>query len=177
MKCSFRTIKKLDSPVRNIIPRRVSFGFTDFATLRSARDILELYHIAPTEQIVEKRLARLGIPVISQYVVATPLQGGDMRGSGSSPFFLKESGKKKRYRLDFAVFCKTGALAIECDNRKAHSSKLQKHKDVQKNAALKRSGWRIIRLTEDDILYNLNRSISRIQKAVLRLGGILPLRS
>ena len=152
LKCSFREIKKLKKPIRNIIPRRVSFGFTDLKTLRSANDILELYHVAPTEQIVEKELNRLSIPVVPQYR-------------------LRDKGK--RYCLDFAILCNRGNLAIECDNRKAHSSKFQKLKDKQKDAALKGLGWRVIRLTESDILGNLDSSISRIKKLISSLGGVL----
>lgn len=152
LKYSFREIEELAQPIRNIIPRRVSFGFTTLKTLRSARDILELYGVPPTEQIVEQRLKQLGMPSTSQYRIA--------------------SGRR-RYRLDFAIFCNRGAIAIECDNRKAHSSEIQKLKDKQKDAVLKRLGWRVIRLTEDDILKNLDSSISRIQKSISSLGSVL----
>ncbi len=152
LKCSLREIKKLKKPIRNIIPRRVSFGFTDIKTLRSANDVLALYHVAPTEQIVEGELRRLGISVIPQY---------------------RLSDKGKRYCLDLAILCNRGRLAIECDNRKAHSSKLQKLKDKQKDATLKRLGWHSIRLTEADILDNLDQCISRIQRLVSFLGGVL----
>ena len=141
LKCSFREIQKLKKPIRNIIPRRVSFGFTDIQTLRSANDILALYHVAPTEQIVEMELRRLGIPVIPQY---------------------RLSNRGKRYCIDLAILCNDGHIAIECDNCKAHSSKVQKLKDKQKDAALKKLGWRVFRLTEEDILNNLDQCISRI---------------
>ena len=169
--CSFRKIERLEKPIRNVIPRRVSFGFTNLKTLRSARDILELYGVAPTEQIVERELKRLGILVTLQYRLSVsssaPLQRGSAESAKRRGVFLL----KKHYRLDLAIFCKDGNLAIECDNHKAHSSKIQKVKDKQKDIVLTKLGWHVIRLTEDDILEHLDLCISRIQKTVRLLGS------
>ncbi|OHA21809.1 MAG: hypothetical protein A2849_02660 [Candidatus Taylorbacteria bacterium RIFCSPHIGHO2_01_FULL_51_15] len=162
LKCSFRKVEKLERPIRNTIPRRVSFGFTDLKTLRSAKDILELYHVAPTEQIIEQELQRRNISVTSQYRLS--LNSSFPKGGG-------ESSSRRIFRLDLAVFCKNGNLAIECDNRKAHASKRQKLWDTQKDTALKRSGWRVIRLTERDILEDLDTCISRIRTHIRSFGG------
>ncbi|MEK7169809.1 MAG: DUF559 domain-containing protein [Patescibacteria group bacterium] len=164
VKFSFQKVEKLPKPIRNIIPRRVSFGFTDIKTLRSARDILQLYHVAPTEQIVEQQLRKLNIPFVSQYRTS---YSSFLKGGGKSP-------SRRIFRIDLAIHCKNGNLAIECDNRKAHSSKIQKLKDKQKDSALKILGWRVIRLTEDDVLEHLDSCISRIQKSVSLLGDALP---
>ena len=150
LKCSFRNIDAPEKPIRNIIPRRVSFGFTDLETLRSARDILELYGVPATEQIVERELKRLGISAVPEYRILD---------------------RERRYRIDLALFCKHGNIAIECDNQKAHSSKIQRLKDKQKDAALKRLGWRVLRLTERDILERLGTCVSRIQKSIRFLNG------
>ena len=56
VKFEVNCVKKLTKPIRNIVPRRVSFGFTNLKILRGAGDILELYGVAPTEQMVEMRL-------------------------------------------------------------------------------------------------------------------------
>ncbi len=150
IKITFRQIKKLSRPIKNIIPRRVSFGFTSLEKLLSAKDILELYGVPHTEQIIEKRLKRLGIKVITEYS------------------FSKEG---KRYRIDISVLCQDGLIAIECDNRKAHSGKLQTAKDKAKDAFLKRYDWRVIRLTEKNIMERLDYCVRRIEKVVQDLGG------
>src|SRR3989344_4524249 len=141
LKISFKNIEKLAQPIRNVIPRRVSFGFTDLKTLRSARDILQLYGVPPTEQILERKLNQFGIKTLPQYTISA---GG------------------KRYRLDLAVFCRNGNIAIECDNRKAHSSAVQKLKDKQKDTDLKKLGWRVIRFDEPDIIERLDASAARV---------------
>ncbi len=168
LKCSFRAIKELAEPIRNIIPRRVSFGFTSLKTLRSAKDILQLYGVPPTEQLVERRLKQLGIPFTSQYHVACPSPPLVRRGAGSA----RQGGGVRRYRLDLAIFCKKGKLAIECDNQKAHGVKPQREKDLQKDAALRRLGWRVIRLAEADIVERLGDCVSRISAAARAQGGV-----
>ncbi|MBI2476471.1 MAG: DUF559 domain-containing protein [Candidatus Taylorbacteria bacterium] len=150
LKVSFKEIRKLRKPIRNVIPRRVSFGFTSLKRLCASNDMLELYGVPPTEQILEQRLRRLGIKTFSQHVI---------------------SKEGKRYRLDLAIFCDRGNIAIECDNRKAHSAKRQKLKDKQKNASLKKLGWRVVRFTEADIVEHLDSSASRVRKLVRSLGG------
>ncbi|PJB99645.1 MAG: hypothetical protein CO077_00680 [Candidatus Nealsonbacteria bacterium CG_4_9_14_0_8_um_filter_35_12] len=144
-------IKKLPQPIRNIIPRRISFGFTTLSHLLKSKDILQLYNVTPTEPIVEDGLKKAGIRAIPQYYV---------------------KGEEKRYFLDFAIFCQKGMIAIECDNKKVHSIPSQKKKDKIKNNFLRKYGWTVIRLPEDDIVSNLPGCIKRIKKAVRKLGGL-----
>ncbi len=142
-------IKKLTQPIRNIIPRRISFGFTTLSHLLRSKNILQLYKVVPIEQITEDALRRAGIRTTAQYYV---------------------SGSKKRYRLDFAVFCKRGSIAIECDNKKSHSNLYQRKKDKIKNIFLKRRGWVVIRLSERDIVFNLKSCVAKVKKAVRKLN-------
>lgn len=146
-----RNIKKLRAPIKNIARRRISFGFTTLHRLLTARDILPLYHVPPTEQIIARALQRARIKATAQHGV----------GSG-----------KKRYRLDFAVFCRDGAIAIECDNKKAHAGRPQRQQDRRKNIFLRRSGWTVIRLPEHDILSGQHGCIRRIKKAIRKLHGL-----
>lgn len=136
-------IQKLPRPIKNIIPRRVSFGFTSLETLLRARDILELYGVPKTEQIVEARLKRLGLKPIPELPVKI---------------------KGKRFRIDLAIVLPNNRLAIECDNYKAHLNKSQKLKDRIKDSYLRRAGWRVIRLKEKDIIGNLSACIKRINR-------------
>ncbi|MDP3965689.1 MAG: DUF559 domain-containing protein [bacterium] len=142
-------IRKLPHQIKNIIPRRVSFGFTTLKSLLKAGDILELYGISPTEQIIERGLQRLGIKTEKEFTI---------------------SKDGKRYRLDLAVFCRDGRIAIECDNLKAHSG-VQIGKDKIKDAFLKRHGWHVIRLREPDIIEKPDYCLGLVVKAVNRFGG------
>ena len=144
-------VKKLARPIKNIAPRRISFGFTTLNRLLLAKNILGLYNIAPTEQIVEQALRRAQLKAKSQHYV---LIG------------------QKRYFLDFALFCKEGRIAVECDNKKAHSSPRQRERDKAKNTALGRAGWAVIRLSEEEIISALPRAILKVKKTVRQLGGL-----
>lgn len=150
MKFEFSKILKLARPVKNIIPRRVSFGLTSLTKLLSSRTILELYSVPPTEQIIKRGLDRLSITTQREHTVS---QG------------------PRRYRIDLAVLCDKGSIAIECDNRKAHSDKLQIKKDKRKDAFLRRLGWRVIRLKEKDIIERPNYCLGKVQKTSQALGG------
>lgn len=145
LKCEFSKIEKLPEPIKNIIPRRISFGFTTLKMLFSARNILELYGVPPTEQIIERRLKQLGIEIRAEFPVSI---------------------KGKRFRIDLAIFKNNQKIAIECDNFKAHAGKFQRAKDRIKNFYLRREGWRVIRLKERDIIEHLDRCLARIQKII-----------
>ncbi|MBI5220933.1 MAG: DUF559 domain-containing protein [Candidatus Liptonbacteria bacterium] len=143
-------IRRLQKPIRNLSPRRVSFGFTTLARLLNARDILQVYDIPPTEQIMNTEFQHARIQTIPQY-----------------PLVL--SGR--RYRLDFAVLCRHGTLAVECDNTKAHSGLRQRARDRRKDAVLKRFGWTMIRLSEPEIISNPPGCVQRVRRAIRELGG------
>ncbi|MBI5138640.1 MAG: DUF559 domain-containing protein [Candidatus Vogelbacteria bacterium] len=150
-KFTFEKIVELRHSVRNIIPRRVSFGFTDIASLRRANDILELYHVPKTEQIVADTLKSRGIPVRTELTVIDPKS-------------------KRRVRVDLAIECTNGDIAIECDNDKAHKGKLQQKRDGAKDMLLDQLGWHVMRLKEHDILNGLESVITQIQTKVHSLG-------
>lgn len=137
-------IQKLPRPIVNMPPRRVSFGFTTIGCLRTARTILNLYRVFPSEAAVARALRKANIRAISQYWV---------------------SGRR-RYRLDFAVIRGDRRIAIECDNEKAHASKAQRRRDRIKDTHLRRAGWRVVRLRERDIIRNLDACVKRVLRAI-----------
>ncbi len=143
-------IRQLQKPIQNLSPRRVSFGFTTLARLLHAKNILQLYSVVPTEEIMAVKFRRAGIRAVPQYL-------------------LKFSGR--RYRLDFAVLCRRGAVAVECDNTKAHSGLRQKARDRRKDAVLRRAGWTVIRLLEPEIVSDSPGCVQKVRRAIRKLGG------
>ena len=175
-------VQKLAKPIRNITPRRVTFGFTTLHRLLTSKDILELYGVVPTEQIVQDGMKKAGITAIPQYYVtdqprrgealaSSPLASIRVRSGSRSGRPGNRGGGRKKYFLDFAVLCRRGSIAIECDNTKAHSGRRQRGLDKQKNAFLKRRGWTVIRLREKQIVSDLAGCLVRIRRAVRKLGG------
>lgn len=148
---------KLAAPIKNrrFPARRVSFGFTTLRRLLTSRNILELYDVSPTESIVALALLRARIPASGEYYVA-----GKFRGM------------KARYFLDFAIFCARGRIAIECDNDKAHGIVSQRERDRAKDKFLRNAGWAVLRFSERQLLNHLPNCMTRVKRAVLRLGGL-----
>ena len=150
LKIELAWIKELERPIRNIVPRRVSFGFVTLKTLLSSKNILELYGVLPTEEIVRRGLNRLGVKAVKEFGI---------------------SSRGRRYRIDLAVFCRGGSIAIECDNFKAHSGKARRKKDRSKDTFLKRRGWCVARLKEREIIEKLDDCLGRVEKSVEGFGG------
>jgi very-short-patch-repair endonuclease len=151
-KFSFAKIHQLKEPIRSVVPRRVSFGYTTLEKLKHSKDMLELYSIAPTEQIIQRLMLEEGIWFCAQYYVIL--------------------SSKKRYRLDFAIFCNKGKIAIECDNQKAHKLKEQKILDREKDLILKSRNWKVLRLTEKKIVFKPEDCRQIINCAISKLGGL-----
>ena len=150
---SLDDICELHSPVRNKSRTRVTFGFTTVAKLLKARTVLELFDVPPIEDLLSKALAEGRIKALKEHTFSLP-------------------GRKK-YRLDFAVFCRKGLLDIECDGEKWHLRKTQAKKDAERDRALRNEGWAILRLKEREIVGNIDRCMDRIKRKISSLGGLL----
>ena len=155
VKISVAPPRLLSHPIRNAAPRRVCFGFTTIGKLLTAKNLLELFDIPPTEDVMRRALREAGIPAEVQKWVA-----------------VGKKGRKKRFRLDFAVRCEKGNIAIECDNRKAHKGKRQRERDRAKDAALREGGWEVLRFSEHDLMLALPECLARLQSVIGAKGGI-----
>ena len=142
---------RLPAPVRNATPRRLTFAYTTLRKLYAARDLFGVFTAAPLEPLMGTALRGAGIPALREFTVT--------RGTAG------------RFRLDFAVFCRNGALAIECDGDAAHGSRVQRHRDLARDRALRRLGWTTLRLGERDILGKSAACVRRVRAVLARLGG------
>lgn len=147
------TIQRLPRPIRNIVPRRVTFGFTTLHRLRKANDMLQVYNVTPIEQMVGDAMTKAGIRAVAQHTIVIGTH---------------------RFRLDFAVQCGRGWLAIECDNKGSHTSLRDRARDRAKDRILRQNGWLVLRLSERDIVSDLSGCIEFIKKVLSlrsRRGG------
>lgn len=157
-----KKLKELDPPICNSSPRRVSFGFTTMALLLRAKNILQLYEVAETEEILYGAMRHAGLK---------PLRQAWVTGEGRSARDAKRHAMAgRRYRLDFALLCARGKIAIECDNKKAHTSKRQLARDIAKDDFLRRHGWHVMRFIEEEIVLDAKRCARKIKKLAQKLG-------
>ncbi len=136
-------LQKLQTPIHNTAPRRVTFGFTTLKNLRHSKNMLALFKIPPTEMIMQNALRREGIRTIPQHYVYAD---------------------KKRFRLDFAIHFPHGNLAIECDNRKAHTGPQARARDRAKDLALEHHSWQVLRFTDHEILFEMKKCMQKIRR-------------
>jgi len=141
----------LPEPVRNLGPRRITFAFTTLRRLFESHDILDVFGIPPIERIMRSAMARAGIPAFPEFTVSM--------------------GKRLRYRLDFAVFCAGGALAVECDGTQYHSGCAQLVRDRTRDRRLRKAGWTVLRFGEDEITAAPAACARRVVAACRHLGG------
>jgi len=142
---------RLPHPVSNLAPRRVTFAFTTLRRLFEAHDILDIFGVPPIERMLGRALTALGVQAFPEFTVSF--------------------GDGKRCRLDFAVFCARGPLAVECDGAEYHSSPGQRSRDRARDARLRKAGWTVLRLKEKDIVADPANCARRVRAACRRLGG------
>ena len=150
---TFDCVKKLKNQVKNKNGMRVSFGFTTLQKLLKAKEVTDLFDVAPIEKLIRKALQLKELKAYPEY-----------------PLRLSAT---KRVRLDFAVFCRKGALNIECDSTGWHSTKRLIIADKTRDRDLRKLGWSILRLKEAEITGNISKSVEKVVSRVKTLGGIV----
>lgn len=79
--------------------------------------------------------------------------------------------KVGKYRLDFALFSKSGAkLDIECDGYIFHNNPKAKAKDRARDAFLKKEGWRVVRLAEEDLKEDFHGAMRKAEISIYEMG-------
>ncbi|HDL64855.1 MAG TPA: DUF559 domain-containing protein [Proteobacteria bacterium] len=144
--------QKLPRRIRNRLRRRITFAYTTRNKLLNSSEMGELFGIPPLEEIMRRTLVKAGIAHSAQFCL--------MHGS------------RCRYRLDFAIFCRKGKIALECDHSRWHQRPARKKKDRERDRWLKRNGWTVIHLTEEEIIKKSVQSIKIIKTLIRTSGGI-----
>jgi len=142
----FNKVSKLRRPLTNHRGLRISFGFTSLSKLRHSPDLRRLFDLPPIEEILAKLLKDNNITFYRQYTV---------RGKG-----------KKFFRLDFALPRQRQWLDVECDGSRWHSQKRQRKKDRRRDRELKKLGWTVLRIPEEELLKNPTEVIRKIKEAL-----------
>lgn len=145
-------LKETPSRIENRSRRRISFGFTTLRRLLSANEISDLFDIPPIEEIMRQALEDNDIQSLHEYC-------------------LMENGRC-RYRLDFAIFCRNGRIAVECDNEKWHKQPAQQARDRKRDIWLKEHSWLILHFPGARINGEVDTCIDELKKTISDLGGL-----
>ncbi|MEK6647233.1 MAG: DUF559 domain-containing protein [Candidatus Firestonebacteria bacterium] len=149
-KFSISNLKLLPQIILNRTRRRVSFTYTTLNQLFNSKEISEVFDTPALEEILCLELKRFKIPFKREYCIY--------------------KNRKLLYRLDIAIFCSNGKIAIECDNEKWHFLRKQKIKDIKRDKYLKKIGWKVLRFTGSEIINNLAKCIQQIYGLVEKVN-------
>ena len=141
-------VSKLRKPALNRGRVRISFGFTSLEKLRRSENIRGLFDITPMDDILEAMLKKNKIPFKREFVVK------------------RKNGRI--FRLDFALKRGKKPIDVECDGYRWHSQKQQRVKDKLRNEELKRLGWRVLRISEEELLKRPESVLKKITKYRVR---------
>lgn len=144
-------LQELPVPIRSRRPRRPIFFPTTLKKLMTATDINHLFNDSPLENLLWSELLKADIPAERQFDIKV------------GRYWLK---------LDFALFCKTRKIDVECDSDTHHLSQAAVEKDKWRSNMLAREGWNVLRFTSSMLRKEMRASMSMVAETVSRYGGI-----
>ncbi len=139
-------VSKLRHPLTNHRGLRVSFGFASLSKLRQAPDLRCLFNVPPMEDMLAKILEENNMPFYRQYPVKTKA--------------------KKLFRLDFAIPRQKEWLDVECDGFRWHSRKRQREEDRKRDSKLRKLGWTVLRISEEELVKSPAETLRRIKTTI-----------
>lgn len=144
---------RLEEPFESIRPRRLLFIPTTqqkfFYPL--IREINHLFNESPLENLLWDSFVVKKIPAERQYFIEI---------------------KRKLFKIDFAIFCQSKNIAIECDGDQWHNQKPNIESDKDRDNLLESNGWATLRFTYDMITKGLPEVMDTITSTINRYGGV-----
>lgn len=150
-KIEFKPLCELPNAIISLRHRRLLFVPTTEEKLFSAKEINFLFNDSPLEEIIWNEFVEKKIDAERQ-------------------FFLPVGEKK--FFLDFAIFCKSRNIDVECDGNNYHTKNEHIQTDKHRNNLLESSGWSVLRFTTQDITQDLSKSMFIIDKTINKYGGL-----
>lgn len=147
-----KQLQQLPAAIRSRRPRRIIFFPTTLRRLFTATDINFLFNDSPLEDLLWRELIKANIPAERQY---------DVRS------------RDRWYKLDFAVFCKTAGLDIECDSDTYHMDPDRVEYDKRRTNLLVAAGWHVLPFTTTMLRKNMNATMQTVHDAINRYGGLV----
>jgi very-short-patch-repair endonuclease len=145
-------LRQLPLPILSRRLRRIIFISTTWQKFINASEINDLYYGSPLEDRLWAELKRRQILTERQEFVEV---------------------KKRRYELDFVVYCANGNLDLETDGDTWHANAEGAAKDNRRDNALESRGWRVLRFTTAQINEEMSEyCIPTIADTVNSLGGV-----
>ncbi len=146
-----KALQQLPQIIASRKPRRLLFIPTTEEKLFSATEINFLFNDSPLEELMWDELVRASIPAERQYDVTV---------------------SDKRYKLDFAIFCKQRNIDIECDGDEYHMTPEAVERDKRRSNSLTSRGWADLHFTTTALTADMAHTMSIVSEAINRYGGL-----
>jgi very-short-patch-repair endonuclease len=150
-KIEFDNLKQLSKPIISLRPRRILFIPTTEEKFFQSKEINFLFNDSPLEDVLWNELIKNQIAAERQ-------------------FYLHIG--KRNFFLDFALFCRSRHINIECDGDLYHNSSQNIQYDKGRNNILESYGWSVLRFTTKDVKYEMNTTLNLITKTINQYGGL-----
>ncbi len=149
---SFKYLETLEQPIISLRGRRLVFVPTTWDKFMLAKQVNELFDDSPLEDLLWQQLKRLEIDAERQWIVRLA---------------------KRRYFLDFAVFCSKAPLAIETDGDTWHIGAEQANSDYLRQNDVTAAGWHVLRFKSHEIHEKMDSyCVPIIKETIQTLGGL-----
>jgi very-short-patch-repair endonuclease len=146
------SLEPLPRPITSPKGRRIVFIPTTWQKLTQAREVNDLFDESPLEDLLWTELKNLNIPAERQWDVKV---------------------SKAWYKLDFALVCVKGPLALETDGDAWHLGPERSDKDNVRDNDLKTEGWQVMRFTGRQIREQMSEyCLPKIAEMIERLDGL-----
>jgi very-short-patch-repair endonuclease len=147
-----KRLERRPEPIPSLRHRRLLFIPTTWDKFERAGQINDLFNDSPLENDLWEEFKQLEFMAERQWRLDV---------------------EKKRYFLDFAVFCQKGFLDIETDGDTYHLQKDNVARDNERNNALARMGWRVLRYNGHQIRQQMAEYCLReVKETINTLGGL-----
>lgn len=151
-KIEFLPLIKLENPIISKRGRLLVFLPTTKEKFFKAKELNHLFNDSHLEDILWERFEEKKIAAERQ--------------------LYYKAGENNWFVLDFAIFCKTRNINVECDGDKFHLGKELVQKDKNRNNFLESKGWSVLRFTTQDLTKELDKSLNVVCDTINKYGGI-----
>lgn len=149
-KIQLEKLLELPQPITSRKGHRITFVPTSERRFFNYTDINFLFNCSSLEDRLFITLTEANIPTERQWVVTM---------------------KQATYILDFAIFCKSRPIDVECDGDAWHDTPDRVHYDKNRNNELESHGWSVLRFTQGDIEKKMEKTVSVLYDTINRNGG------
>ena len=150
-KIEIESIQVLPKPIVSKEGRRILFIPTTFKKFINASNINQVFNTSDLEDKLIAQMEVYKVPLERQWYV--------------------QLNPRKKYWLDFAIFCQKKNINIECDGDNYHNTPEQVHYDKTRNDELVSHGWQVLRYTQKHLLEEPDWVQENLLRTIKECGG------